>query len=341
MMSLVTRSQRLLIRLSPTMAAVLLILGEGPISADPPALTLEGLRQGDPANLPAYTLRVKLEQPAGGLIGQGVGRYVCVLTRGKPGFAGLCEAEELPKPVYFPPGTPSYRSDDYDSEGNLGLWVRAKNAILLTTTVNDDYDEGRTFGVNPQGVVVDTGVTRRIDRYAPDDLWGGGLSNLRRVWWALGQGLSGDFERIGSTSEAEGLQRVEIHSKSEGRWPGVWHTAFDTEQSSLIRQASFISDARSDVSVEVTSKGARQFGPLTLAEEGIVRFPSLRYPMETRVFLQNFEPRFDEELFRQVQKTLQRVLTEGNLLILDYRMDRTRPVTSRPAPPEGARPADD
>ncbi len=79
-----------------------------------------------------------------------------------------------------------------------------------------------------------------------------------------------------------------------------------------------------------------------LAEEGIVRFPSLRYPMETRVFLQDFESRFDEELFKQVEGTLERAREDEDVRIWDFRSDPRRPVlTRRLAPPEGARPADD
>ncbi len=317
-------SQRLAIRVLSASAVIFVLLAEHGVRADPPPVTLESLRQSDPTNLPAYTLRVRLEERAGGLPGQGRGWYACVLTRGAPGFAASCKAEQLPKAVYYPTDPPSgyrpigYTSLDYDSEGNLCVWMRAKWVTLSTATINESYDEGRTFFVSPQDVVVKTGVSRRLDRYAPDDLSGWALSKLRRVWWALGQGLSGNFERILRRSDDGGLLRISVHSK-RGRGAGVWHTAYQMQPSPIIREASWIWDARSDVSVHVTTKGARQFGAMTLAEEGVVRFPfPQENPIETRVILKDFEPRFHEGLFKQVQETLEKVRADESVKVLDY-----------------------
>jgi len=301
-----------------TAALIFLLVTGGGARADPPTLTVERLRESDAAALPAYTLRVTIHERVNvGLFGQGIGRYACVLTRGAPGFAALCEPEELPEAVYRPPDAPSYKSLDYDLEGNLGVWMRAKWVTLSTATTNLSYDDGRTFFVSPQGVVVKRGVSRTLSRYAPDDLSGWALSKLRRVWWALGQGLSGNFERVLSRSEDGGLRRISVHSK-RGRWPGIWHTAYQMQPSPIIREASWISDARSDVTVEFVTKGTRQFGAVTLAEEGVVRFPFPTNPIESRVVLQDFAPRFDEKLFRHVKETLERVRADETVKVLDY-----------------------
>ena len=313
-------SQRLANVLLWTAGVVLVFPVYGDVRADPPDVTLESLRQFDTAGLPAYTLRVTIEEPVQTVFRrQGIARYACVLTRGAPGFAASCKAEELPKPIYQPPGSSGYMEPEYDIEGNLAVGMRSKWLTLSTATTNETYDEGRTFFVNRQGAVLKRGgVSGTLSRYPPDDLWGWSLSKLRRVWWALGRGLPGDFESIVSASEPEGLRRVEIRSKLEGRWPGVWRAAFDTQASSLIRVASFISNARSDVSVEVTSKGVRQFGSVTLAEEGVVCFPHPHNPFETRVVLKDFEARFDEGLFKQVEATLKRVRADDTVKVLDY-----------------------
>ncbi len=332
MIILLKTGRELSMRALGASVVIFVLVAEGGVRADPPPVTLESLRQCDAANFPAYTLRVRIEEPVQTVFRrQGIGTSACTLTRGEAGFAALCEAEQLPKPVYHPPGSPGYMDPEYDLDGNLVVHMRSKWVTLLTPTTNETFKEGRSFFVNREGVVVKTGVTRRLDRWAPDDLSGWALSKLRRVWWALGQGISGDFERVLRRSEDGGLRRIGVHSK-RGRWPGVWHTAYQMQPSPVIREASWISDARSDVSVEFVTKGARRFGAVTLAEEGVVRFPFPKNPIETRVILKDFDPRFDEELFTQVQETLERVRADETVKVLDYPWGpRTPPpVTTHP-----------
>lgn len=312
-------------------------------AADPAQVGLESLQEGDAARIPAYTLKVTLEEPANVMFrDQGNSVTTCTITYGPAGFAASCKADELPRPVYHPPGTFNTQGMDYDDQGSLGIAMRARWVTLRTKETNETYEEHRSFYVNPQGVVVDSGVSRTVNRYPPDDQgtcsWS--FTTLRRVWWALGYGFTSDLDRLeGEVSESERLHRMRIRGSLFGFPGGVWQMAVEKPPARLVREATFIRDLDLRPVVEVVTKGARQFAGVTLAEEGILRLPfnDRGDAIETRVVLQDFNASFDDQIFAEVKRTLENLGGE-EVKVVDYRSDPKNPSRSTlrlPAPPGG------
>lgn len=312
------------------------------VSAGEPRPTwLEDLRRRDASTLPAYTLRVTLEEPANFIFrDQGNSVKTCTITEGPVGLAAWCQADKLPKPVYHPPGTFNTQGMDYDDHGRLGVGMRARWITLRTAKTNETYEENRVFYVSPQGVVVDAGVSRRLDRCPPDDKgrcsWT--FTTLRRIWWALGHGFASDLIKVeGDVSDSGNVNRARIRGSLFGFPGGRWEMDVEKPPTKLVRQATFIRDVDGQPLHQVTTHGARHFGDVVLADGG--SFRSLLGDgyegIERRVVLKEFEPRFDEELFRQVKETLERVRADDTVKVVDYPRGPPTPppvATHPPAP---------
>lgn len=302
------------------------------VSAGEPAQAwLEDFQRGDASRIPAYTLRVTLEEPANFMLrDQGNTVWTCTITQGPNGFAASCQAHKLPKPVYHAPGTFSYRGMDYDGEGNLVIWMKTKWVTLRNKVANETYAEQQSFFVNPQGVVVRSGVNRRLDRCPPEDQgrcsWS--FTTLRRIWWALGHGLASDLIKVeGDISDSGKMNRARIRGTVFGFPGGVWQMAVEKPPTKLVREATFIRDVDGQLLYKVTTHGARQFGDVTLAEGGsfFSLFGDGFEALERRVVLQDFQARFDDQLFAEVKRTLESL--EGqNVAVVDYRSDPKNPL---------------
>lgn len=307
-------------------------------AADPGQFRLESIQDADAARILAYTLKVTIEEPANAMFrDQGNSVTSCKITQGPTGFVASCKADELPKPVYHPPRTFNTQALDYDDHGSLGVAMKDRWVTLRTKESNQTYEEHRSFYVNPQGVVVDSGVSRTLNRYPPNDqgICSWSFTTLRRVWWALGHGLASDLFQIeGDISESGKLNRMRIRGSLGGFPGGVWQMAVEKPPKRLIREATFIRDVDLRPLVEVVTHGARQFDGVTLAEEGSVRLPinDRGDAIETRVVLQDFNASFDDQLFAEVKRTLENLAREG-VQVVDYRSDPKNPSRTTLPPP--------
>jgi len=316
-----------------TLAGRLSSMGSA-LAADPRDVTLESIRERDALQTPTYTLKVTVEEPAHFIFrDQGNSLKSCTITQGPAGFAASCHADRLPKPVYHPPGT--YEGPDYDDLGRLGVGMRASFVTLRTKEINETYEEVRVFYVGPQGEVVDAGVSRTLDRYPPDDRGRSSWSynHLHRVWWTLGHGFSPHLVQLqGEVSESGKLHRMRVRGGFGDNSPvGVWQMGVETPPTRLVREATFLRDVDGQPVVEVVTKGTRQFDRVALAEEGSLRTSD---GIETRVILQDFNSRFDEELFRKVTKAFEDLAGE-EIQVVDYRADPKKPLRSTVRLPEG------
>jgi hypothetical protein len=203
--------------------------------------------------------------------------------------------------------------------------MRARWVTLRTAKTNETYEEHRVFYVNPQGVVGHAGVYRTLNRYPPDDdgrcSWS--FTTLRRIWWALGHGFASDLIRVeGDVSDSGKMNRMRIRGSFGG-----WQMAVEKPPTRLVREATFIRDVDGHPLYQVTTHGARQFGDVTLAEGGSARslFGVGYEPLERRVVLQDFQARFDDQLFAEVKRTLASL--EGqDVEVVDYRSDPKNPL---------------
>jgi len=283
--------------------------------------------------MPTYTLKVTIEEPAHFIFrDQGNSVKTCTITQGPAGFAGSCNADKLPKPVYHPPGT--YEGPDY-YKGRLGVAMRDKLVTVRTTKTNETYEQHRALYVGPDGTVVDEGLMRTLERYPPDDRGRSSWSynHLHQVWWALGQGFSPHLVELqGNVVESGQRQTLRVRGGFGDDSPvGVWKMIVEASPTRLVREATFLRDVDGQPLVEVTTKGARQFDGVTLAEEGSLRTSD---GIQTRIILQDFNARFDEELFREATKALEDLAGE-EIQVVDYRADSKKPLRSTVRLPEG------
>ena len=130
------------------------------------------------------------------------------------------------------------------------------------------------------------------------------------------------------------MNRVRIRGRFIGFPGGVWQMAVEKPPTRLVREATFIRDLDLRPLEEITTKGARQFGDVTLAEEGLLRLPRNDdgRAIETRVVLQDFKARFDEQLFADVKRTLDNAASGGELTVRDYRDNPSRPTVTLESP---------
>jgi hypothetical protein len=285
---------------------------------------MKNLQEGDAARIPAYALKVTIDEPVDIFVPeQGNSVTTCTITQGPVGLAASCHADELPKPVYHPPGT--YRWMGYDDHGRLGVGMRARWVTLRTKETNETYEEDRVFYVSPQGEVVDAGVSRTLSRFPPEDRgrcsWT--YNQLHRVWWALGHGFSPHLVEL-QGNVVESGQRHELRVRGgfgDDNPVGVWRMGIEASPTRLVREATFLRDVDGQPLVEVTTKGERHLDGVTFAEEGSLRTSD---GVETRVVLQDFQARFDDQLFAEVKQTLQNLEGE-ELQLVDYRSDPKNP----------------
>ena len=297
--------------------------------AEPTQVMVKNLQEGDAARIPAYTLKVTINEPADIFFPEdGNSVTTCTITQGPVGLAASCQADELPKPVYHPPG--AYGWLGYDDHGRLGVGMRARWMTLRTNETNETYEEDRVFYVSPQGVVVDSGVSRTLNRYPPDDqgMCSWSYTQLHRYWRALGHGFASNLLKIeGDVSDSGKMNRMRIRGGCWGGLSGgVWQMAVEKQPTGLVREATFIRDVDLRPLEEIRTKGARQFDGVTLAEEGLLRLllNDDGDAIETRVVLQDFRARFDDQLFAEVRETLQNLEGE-ELQVVDYRSDPKNP----------------
>ncbi len=210
---------------------------------------------------------------------------------------------------------------------------------LRTNDTNETYEENRALYVNPQGVVVRSSMSRRLDRCPPEDRgrcsWT--FTTLRRIWWALGHGFASDLSKVeGDISGSGKMKQMRIRGRVFGFPGGVWQMAAEKPPTKLVREATFFRDVDGQLLDKVTTHGARQFGDVTLAEAGsfLSLFGDGYEALERRVVLQDFQARCDEQLFAKVKRTLESL--EGqDVKVVDYRSDPKNPLRTSlrvPAP---------
>ena len=212
-------------------------------AGDPVEAWLAGLRKSDASRIPAYTLTVTLEEPANFIFrDQGNSIKTCTITEGPLGLAASCEADQLPTPVYRVPGAFNTEQMDYDDEGNLAIVMRVRWVTLRTHDTNETYEENRALYVNPKGVVVRSGTSRRLDRCPPDDKgrcsWT--FTTLRRIWWALGHGFASDLIEVeGDVADSGKMIRARVRGSVFGSGRGAWQMTVEKSPTRLVREAAF------------------------------------------------------------------------------------------------------
>lgn len=294
---------------------------------------LDRVEVSDVAVLQRFTLTVRLEQtvssdyPEQGTLGK-----KCTVTKTTTGIAVVCEVDRLPTLVYRPLGTGKYSPREYDANGNLYINIPSSHVALCDAERNDRYFEYESFSVDPAGRATSTGRFRTLHRYPLADAWIP-PSEMKHIWWALGQDLQPSFRRVErAVSLADGTAKLRIRGVLDrGHLEGNWDVATDPASEHLVRSAVFQIEALSYPSLEVQTRGLRRFGTLALPEEGFVRFTfgGVDEQLHKGVFLQDFSEHANNRLFESALDTLNRSEIGIGLTIYDYRTNPSQPVVTR------------
>jgi len=304
-------------------------------AADNSLEVLNAVRRANAAALSSFTLSVTVEREVSWVFPD-QGRYTeeCTLTRNGENAAIACHTTHLPNPVYREAGTANYALRNYDSEEQLYIAMPAMHVALWTDERNETYQEHKSFSIDREGVVMLRGQVRALNRYHADDQNAWSRGELRKTWWALGQGLASGFQAVeGQTSDAGGPRRLHVRGTSNhGPLEGQWNVSLDPSVEQLIRSASFQLDTLETApGLEIETKGLRWFGGVALPEEGIVRtkLGASGAWLEKKVLLRYFSHGPDEHVFGRVRETLDNAIAAGELTVYDYRENRTRPTITR------------
>lgn len=315
------------------------ILTGGSAAQEPAEPILEILRNASASELTTYALQVQVEQTVSSVFPeQGTYTKVCTISRRADGVALACETVHFPTPVYCPVGTGDYKPSDYDSDGNLVIWMNVKDLALWIkgrTDRNERYYEIKSFVVDPQGAVVVAGHSRILYRYPSTEPWSPPME-MRQIWWALGQDVAPAFQSVVSdTSTADGRRRLRVREARDRGPLKAWDVIIDPSAGHLIRSASFqFDDSESPPIREIETKGLRRFAGLALPEQGFVRinFGASGGGLVKTVVLKKFSHDPDETLFHQVRRKLDSAEAEGELTVFDYRDNPSSPTVTRKGP---------
>ncbi len=298
---------------------------------------LETLRRTNSVERSTFTLQVSMEKNVGWLHqDQGTYAQSCTISRSEDGMAIACQTDHFPDPAYRPLGTSNYLAREYDLNGNLVIWMPRMHVSLWTKERNETYQEQKSFFVDPDGAVVMTGLMRVLNRYKPTDRMAWSLSEMRQIWWALGQELESDFQRVvDETFGADGERRLHLRgTRDGGSLVGEWNVVLDPSTVHLIRSASFRLDMlEASPGIEIKTKGLRRFADKALPEEGIVRFNlgTSGGQLEKRVVLHDFSYQPDKKVFDHVRKMLD-AASDDELTVYDYRDNPSKPIVTRETP---------
>ncbi len=315
-------------------AVFLGLCGSGSLAQESAPANLGAAREADAAEVSTFALYVTVEREVSWVFPE-QGRYTegCTLTRSRERGAIICQTDYLPTPKYRAVGTGNYSPRDYDPSGNLYICMPTMHLALWTEDRNETYQEHTSFSVDPEGKALATGVIRALNRYAPDDRHAWSRGEMRKTWWALGQGIASGFQQLNEeTIEADGRRRLHVRGTSNhGPLEGEWDVVIEPSTGHLIRSASFQLDVlEATPGLEIETRGLRWFGGLALPEEGVVRskLGASGVWLEKRVALKSFSHQANEQAFARVREILDNAATADELTVYDYRENRTRPTVT-------------
>ncbi len=285
-----------------------------------PALTK--VRQ---ASLDAFTMEVEIERPTSVLRpSQGNMTLVMRVTVDSGVTAIVWKASKLPTPKFFPLGTNGYEGIDYDSDGNLILWMGSEGATMYGQNIHEEYSENTQFFVAPSGTVVHQGSGATLDRYLSSNTNTPGMANLRTIRWALGRPPAEDLNELETEgSNPDGTRALRVSGQNSSySGPGVWSLVIDPANGHLVRQASFGGRGLEPRS-KWLSEGTRWFGNIAIAQRGeYIYDPPLSQHIEVRLL--SFKPVLDPDVVAEARKIISKAQAR-RVQVYDYRDDSSHP----------------
>lgn len=296
------------------------------ILADDRLAVQPALTQVRRADLDVFTLEVEVERPIFVLRqGQGDTTLVMRITVDKDVTAVVWKASKLPPPKYYPIGTNGYEGVDYDTDGNLILWMGSEGATIRDQNLHEVYLENTCFRVAPDGAIVSQISGTMFDRYSPSYSNTSGMSMLRAILWALGRPPAEDLGALEmDDANPDGTRDLRVTGQnSTYSGLGVWNLVVDPANGHLVRKASFGGRGQ-EPRLKWLSDGTRWFGDIALAQRGeAIHGPPLSYHMAVRLIL--FKPELDPDVIAKAQEVISRAQTR-RVQVYDYRDDPDNPV---------------
>jgi hypothetical protein len=287
---------------------------------------LEKLRGLDKQALTAFTLTVRVEEPAHGWSqAQGWATKRYTFTRTQDQFAMTYDLEKLPPLRYWEPGQEGYHEHHFDKEGNLVLWIHTRKFAFADVEVNDEWEQRVLYRLTPGNEVSPGPVDSSVWRFTAGNTDGLALANMQRFLWALGRGYSASIGSDPESVEADEQGMLLTVRGSKGRGDGeIWSLELDLQNAYLVRTATIRNRTDGRLTREVKSKGTRWFGPVALAEEGSVTMPlGASHQLQWKVTLLDYSPESDGALIEEARGSIATAL-ERKTNIIDRRIQGPR-----------------
>lgn len=221
-------------------------------------------------------------------------------------------------PVFAPPGSArDYRAFDY-YEGNLIVWRTLEKYILSSPDRNDTINKLRSFLVDPNGQIVQTGNNILVHRWPIDKPY----STYQFKYYQLptGRGFSRHLGNVTSVkSLTSGLMKVTSKGSFGPSWQGTWELTVDPNADHLVREAIFTVEGQHEPIKTVTSSGVMEKDGIRLAKYGTYRSVS---GFELSVEVTGISKVVgDNKLYEEVLSNLNSPLPPGSQ-IMDHRGDK-------------------
>ena len=193
----------------------------------------------------------------------------CEATWTKEAFAMKITNNYEHPPVFAPPGSRGYQSYDY-YEGNLIVWRTLEEYILSSPDRNDTISKLRSFLVDPNGQIIQTGDSTSLLRFPIDKPYS--MYQFKYYQLPTGRGFS---RHLGNVTSVKSLTSGLMKTTSQGSFgpglQGTWELTVDPNSDYLVREAIFTMEGEYKPTKVITCSVVMMKDGARLAKYGVYR----------------------------------------------------------------------
>ena len=166
----------------------------------------------------------------------------------------------------------NYRAFDY-YDGNLIVWRTLEGYTFSSLDRNDTIEKLRSFFVDPNGQIVQTGNNILVYRWPIDKPYS--MHQFKYYQLPTGRGFSRHLGNVTSVkSLTSGLMKVTSQGSCGPSWQGTWEFTVDPNADYLVREAIFTTEGQHEPIKTITSSGVVEKDGIRLAKYGTYRSAS-------------------------------------------------------------------
>ncbi len=193
----------------------------------------------------------------------------CEATWTKETFAMKITNNYEHPPVFAPLKSRGYQSYDY-YEGNLIVWRTLEAYILSSPERNDTINKLRSYLVDPNGQIIQTGDSTSLLRFPIDKPYS--LYQFKYFQLPTGRGFS---RHLGNVTSVKSLSPSLMKTTSQGSFgpglQGTWELTVDPNSDYLVREAIFTMEGEHKPTKVITCSGVMMKDGVRLAKYGVYR----------------------------------------------------------------------